>query len=98
MYSSAIKPVLLITLLLNSNLVKSAVPGDQANSQTTNQLSASSLLFQDLKRYIPEQNVRVLKTKKTNNLSPYTKKKQQVFPKVSPLYCPISINLFLGRP
>lgn len=63
MYSSAIKLVLLITLLLNSNLVLAAVPADQANSKTTNQLSASSLLFQDLKRYIPEQNVQVLKTK-----------------------------------
>jgi len=81
MYSSAIKLVLLITLLLNSNLVKSAVPGDQANSQTTNQLSASSLLFQDLKRYIPEQNVRVLKTKKNEQFIALHKEETTGIPK-----------------
>lgn len=86
MYSSAIKLVLLITLLLNSNLVKSAVPGDQANSQTTNQLSASSLLFQDLKRYIPEQNVRVLKTKKKRTIYRLTQRRNNRYSQRYRLY------------
>ncbi|MDA8622233.1 alpha/beta hydrolase family protein [Psychrosphaera sp.] len=81
MYSSAIKLVLLITLLLNSNLVNAAVPADSANNQTTNQLTASSLLFQDLKRYIPQQNVQVLQTEKSEQFIALHKEETTGIPK-----------------
>lgn len=67
--------------MLNSYLVSATTGSDTTKSTLSEQLDIGSLLFQDLKRYIPEQNIKVLETASSNQFIALHKEQTTGIPK-----------------